>query len=279
MIYFIEQLPVELVGTNVLSYLSMKDIVMLERTCGSKKSHQVFIDVMPYFSHVDLSSLNYTTSTIINWFKNRRCKINNMNILLFSDNPVLQIKDFQVDYVELRIDQYVGMETLQTFLEINILSKVKSIYVEGNQNKDVMEQLSACTENVKTLHLRNSDNCMDWLTVDILTRWKLNAITFTRSQITTKLILLIVTKCTELTSIKLYQDDFDLTSNNINDLIVMVITKSCLKLETLVISSNNITWISLLYISKFQLTLKELDIPRIPNIPTAAIAEECSHAL
>ena len=120
---------------------------------------------------------------------------------------------------------------------------------------------------------------MDWLTVDILTRWKLNAITFTMSQITTKLILLIVTKCTELTSIKLYQDDFDLTSNNINDLIVMVITKSCLKLETLVISSNNITWISLLYISKFQLTLKELDIPRIPNIPTAAIAEECSHAL
>ena len=202
-----------------------------------------------------------------------------MNILLFSDNPVLQIKDFQVDYVKLRIDQYVRMETLQSFLAINILSKVKSIHIEGNQNKDVMEQLSACTENVKTLHLRNSDNCMDWLTVDILTRWKLNAITFTRSQITTKLILLIVTTCTELTSIKLYQNDFDLTSNNINDLIVMVITKPCLKLETLLISSNNITWISLLYISKFQLTLKELDIPRIPNIPTAAIAEECSHAL
>ena len=68
-----------------------------------------------------------------------------MNILLFSDNPVLQIKDFQVDYVKLRIDQYVRMETLQSFLAINILSKVKSIHIEGNQNKDVMEQLSACT--------------------------------------------------------------------------------------------------------------------------------------
>ena len=42
MINLIEHLPVELVGTNVLGYLSIKDIVMLERACGSKKTHHLY---------------------------------------------------------------------------------------------------------------------------------------------------------------------------------------------------------------------------------------------
>ncbi len=42
MLNLIENLPVELVGTNVLGYLDIRDIVMLERTCGCKESHQLF---------------------------------------------------------------------------------------------------------------------------------------------------------------------------------------------------------------------------------------------
>ena len=48
MLSLIENLPMELVGTNVLGYLYLKDIVMLERACGSKTSHQLFLDMIPF---------------------------------------------------------------------------------------------------------------------------------------------------------------------------------------------------------------------------------------
>ena len=38
MFNLLEDLSVELMGVNVLGYLSLKDIIMLERACGSKKS-------------------------------------------------------------------------------------------------------------------------------------------------------------------------------------------------------------------------------------------------
>ena len=49
----------------------------------------------------------------------------------------------------------------------NISGKVESICIYGDQNREVMEQLSVCTGIVNKLVIRNSDNCMDWLTADI----------------------------------------------------------------------------------------------------------------
>ena len=47
MLTIIECFPVELVGMKVLGYLSLRDIVMLERASNSKKSHQLFLDLIP----------------------------------------------------------------------------------------------------------------------------------------------------------------------------------------------------------------------------------------
>ena len=41
MLNLIEHLPVELVGTKVLAYLFIRDIVKLERACDSKKTHNM----------------------------------------------------------------------------------------------------------------------------------------------------------------------------------------------------------------------------------------------
>ena len=48
MLRLLEDLPVELVGANVLSCLDVKDIVILERACGSTKSHQAFMEQIPH---------------------------------------------------------------------------------------------------------------------------------------------------------------------------------------------------------------------------------------
>ena len=60
MLRLLEDLPVELVGTNVLGYLSLKDIVLLERACGSKKSHQAFMEQIPHRPPVVIPSSKHT---------------------------------------------------------------------------------------------------------------------------------------------------------------------------------------------------------------------------
>ena len=166
------------------------------------------------------------------------------------------------------------MESLKPLLESNLRCKVSSMNIVGDLKKDVMEQLSACTGNVKQLHIRYSNNCKDWLTADILSRWKLKEISFNRCVITTHFSSIIAQTCTELTSIKLY-------SNTVDDAAVIAIAQHCPKLETLLLRSNNITWTSLLALSERGLPLNELDIESFPNIPTADIAtgRRCSHAL
>ena len=137
-----------------------------------------------------------------------------------------------------------------------------------------MEQLSACTGNLKQLNIRNSGNCMDWLTADILSRWSLKEIFLCGFLTTAHFVSLIVQICTELTSIKLYSTSVDDAA-----VIAIAIAQHCPKLETLLLRSNNITWIFLLTLSERGLPLKELNISNIPYIPTADIAKRCSHAL
>ena len=65
-----------------------------------------------------------------------------------------------------------------------------------------------------------------------------------------------------------------------NDAVVISIAQHCPKLETLILDRTSmITYASLIALSERGLPLKELDIPYVPNIPTADIAGRCSHAL
>ena len=98
---FIEELPVELVGTNVLGYLSLQDIVMLERACGSKTSHQLFLDMIPYCTPVELSNNQHNNTEALAWFVNRQCKLSSLTIILPGDNPCLHVKNLQVEYFDL----------------------------------------------------------------------------------------------------------------------------------------------------------------------------------
>ena len=272
MLRLLEDLPVELVGTNVLGYLSLKDIVMLQQACGSKQSHQAFMEQIPHRPPVILPSSKHYSIFVLQWFANIQCKIEFLTIQLPGNNHGLHVKNLQVDYFDMQVTEYTTVESLQPILRNKIGFKISNITIRGNTNKEVMEQLSACTVNVKQLTITNSKYCMDWLTVDILSRWKLQAIYVDNSVLARYLLIILVQTCTDLTSIKLY-------SNNIDDAAVIAIAQHCPKLEKLLLWSSNITWTSLLALSERGLPLEELDIIPIPNIPTADIARRCSHAL
>ena len=157
-------------------------------------------------------------------------------------------------------------------LDRNLGSKVKNIFIKGLQDSEVMEQLSACTRNVKQLIISSTCSCIDWLTADVLTNWNLTHIVIKETDLTNSLVSFIVQTCTELITIELYFNTVDAAA-------VIAIAQHCSKLETLVFMSRYITWISLLALSEWGLPLEELHISYIPNIPSADIARRCSHAL
>ena len=183
MLRLLEDLPVELVGTNVLGYLSLKDSVMLERACGSMKSHLTFMEQIPHRPPVVLPSWIHNNMSILQWFTKKQCKIYSITMELPDDNPGLHVKNLKVVYFKLYIGYDTTIESLKHLLEYNVGSNVEEIIIWRNVNKEVIEQLSICTGNVKQLHIRNSNNCIDWLTADILSRWKLMEITFDYSVI------------------------------------------------------------------------------------------------
>ena len=267
MLRLLEDLPVDLVGTNVLGFLTYRNLVVLERSCGSKKSHQAFMEQIPHSPSVELPYKTISTLSTLQWFAKRKCRIHSVDVNLTADNPVFNVTNLKVNNFRLLLDSDTTTESLKLLIDNNMGGKVNGIDISGNQNRDVMEQLSACTLNIKQLTISESYNYMDWLTVKILSRWKLQAINVSCSELSKSSVILIAQTCTELTSVKLY-------SNSIDDAAVIAIAQHCHKLESLLLRSSNITWTSLLTLSERGLPLKELYIITIPNIPTADIARQ-----
>ena len=269
-----ENLPLDIVSSQVLGFLSIRDIVMLERSCGSRKSHKLFLNLIPYSLPVILPFSKQKNISLLKWFAKRRCKIETLSLFIPGDYPCLHVKNILVGKFELLLDSNITMEeNCKRLLENNICVNLNLLVIIGNQNMDVIQQLSAYTKNLKKLLICRSDNCIDWLTFDILTRWKLKTISLSGFTLTTNFVLLLVQTCTELTSIRL-------DSSTVDDAVVMAVAQHCPKLETLILSSNcTITDNSLLALSERGLPLEKLDINPIPNIPTADIARRCSHAL
>ena len=267
-----EDLPVELVGANVLGFLTYRNLVLLERACGSKKSHQAFMEQIPHIPSVELPYNKIPTLLTLQWFAKRKCRIRSVDVKLTADNPVFNVTNLKVNNFRLLLDSDTTAKSLKLLIDINMGGKVNEIDIRGNQNRAVMEQLSDCTRNVQTLNFRFPENCLDWLTADILSRWKLTEIHLYGFGITTTVVLLIISTVPDL--IRVY-----FAGNSIDDAAVIAIAEQCPKLETLYIDSTIITVASILAFSERGLPLKELDMSYIPNIPTTDIARRCSYVL
>ena len=269
----IEKLPIDFVGATILHYLDIKDIVRLERACCSKASHQHFLDLIPHSPAIELSSSNHTDIACFEWFSLRRCKIKSLNINLPGNNLALHVKQLQVGIVNLSFEDNVTMDCCNNLFNSHLICQVKRLRIYGVHNEEVVEQLSRLTGNIETLHISGSFKFRDWLSKDILSRWKLKELSIYNSVVSVSIITLIGQTCTELTSIAL-------DCSTADDAVVMAIAQHCPKLQLLVFYAfTPVTCKFLLVLSEYKLPLKELYIDLIPNIPTADIARRCSHAL
>ena len=228
----IQDLPVELVGSKVLGYLSVRDIVMLERACSSKKSHQALLEQIPHCPPV---CYKYKKKPVLEWLAKRQCKICFLGIGFPEDNHCLHVKNLEVDHVCLDIMSVLTMESLEYLQESTIVSKVRSVNIIIDQNRVVMDKLSVCARNVEHLRARNSYIFFDWLTIDILKMWKLTDIELNGAAITTSLVSLVVQTCSELTNLKLSSHSIDVSA-------VKAIVQYCPKLKTLRLASRDLQW-------------------------------------
>lgn len=76
MLSLLEYLPVELVGVKVLDFLSLREIIMLERASCSKECYQHFLDLIPLCQSLELPTDKQKTKSVLVWFAKRKCKIN-----------------------------------------------------------------------------------------------------------------------------------------------------------------------------------------------------------
>ena len=167
MLRLLEDLPVDLLGVNVLGFLTYQNLVVLERACTSKKSHQAFI---PHCPSVELPYNNIPNLATLQWFAKRKCRILSVDVKLTVDNPVLNVTNLKVENFRLLLDSDTTAESLQLLIDNNMGGKMSNINISGNQNREVIDGISAFTENVKQLTIRYSYNCFDWITANILSR-------------------------------------------------------------------------------------------------------------
>lgn len=270
----IEKLPVDLLGTLVLGYFDLSNIVRLEIACGSRESYQLFLNLIPHAPPVVLPSSKQLTITALEWFANRRCKLDSI-IMYLPNISALYVKNLHVDKLELHLQSNTTVDEIKPLFNNPMSYIVKTIIINCDLDILVLEQLSICTSNVNKLQIYSS--CFyRRLNKTILSRWKLKTLYLDGIQFITPLLTLIVQTCSELTTIQL-------SSNTLDDAVVMIVAQHCPKLEKLILheilETSTLTYQSLLTLSEYKLPLQELSITHVPIIPTADIARSCSHAL
>ena len=183
------------------------------------------------------------------WFVKRKYIIKSFRIPTRRD---FYVRNLRVHEFELFLNKNASIQISEFLNKNNIAHLATNLVINEDLDQEVIEQLSLTTRNVKILtvsNFENANNNNNWLTVDILSRWKLKELCINGNILNLSLISLIVQTCSDLTIIKLY-------SVNIDDAAVITITQHCPKIEILLLTSKNITWSSLLALSERGLPLK-----------------------
>ena len=276
MLEYVLNLPVHVVSRHILGYFELKDLVWLERACSSRTSRQWFLQLSAHCPAVSLdkvcfNELNHTKKTFMwIWCSLKKLRIESISISL-PDMYHQLFLNLLCDKIYLHLDAEVSLQHIEFIKEYG--SKVSSLRIMRKQRKAVMQKLSTYIPNVTTLHIcESTTHTIEWLTEEVVSNWKLQSLIVKDGYI--EVIMNIIKHCTELTYMYLQLE------NNINDAAVTAIAQHCPKLQKLILDSRiTITYNSLIALSEQCLFLKELDIPSIPNIPTADIARRCSHTL
>lgn len=257
-------------GHHVLGYLSVLDLILLERSAASKTSRQIYLNYMPYCPSIQLCEKYQQNLLALNYFQRMRCPIYQVKVCLPAYN--LGTNFSLIDKISLEIIANINIANITLMMEPRVGLKVISLIVKGNQDVSVMKQLSSCIPNVTHLCIHSSVNYESWIDCVISAGWKLDTISVIGSIGVTVLLRLRAALCPHLEVLKLAG------VGDVNDSTIATIAQSFPKLRVLALAGGAYTHVSLMALSERGLPLEELVIPWIPPIPKPD-RSSCMHAL
>ena len=269
----IENLSLDLACVHVLSCLELKDLVRFERASANNHQSKLLLQsLLPHCLPVRIRQYEII-SKVLSWLEKAKCPI--YSVMIRFPSPFLNSKIVVRNY-HLYLSGIIYEDDIEQLIQNEINMKITKLKISYVDNIQILEQLAVHIPNVKKLCIQNFKSTWStevWLTNKLLNNWNLSDLTV--RYITTDRINAISSHLHNLTYLELLYTDFNLS----DDTTIIAILQACPQLIELHLCRGDYTYHTLLAISNRAISLKILDIPIIPIIPTADIAKQCSHAL
>ena len=163
MLEYLNQLPCEVLGHNMLGYLELIDIIHLERAASSHKWQPLLTSILPYCPHIIRFNKFQSNNKAIIWFNKKRCRVQRVrvNVKLLCD---VDFEHSILDNIELTIHQYTTLNDIKP-LQNSVANQIlKQINIDQLQFPAVMEVLFSILINssVSSLNIE-SLNLSQWM--------------------------------------------------------------------------------------------------------------------
>ena len=136
---YLHHLPPIIVGTHVLGYLCLKDLVELDNALFQRKYRTDFLSILPYCPPININHYPnlIRNKTALAWFYKRHCSIAELEIVLSEINNT-NFNNELTKSVILRMDRIMTQSDINI---LNIYKNLTSIDILVEQETRIMEQL------------------------------------------------------------------------------------------------------------------------------------------
>ena len=165
MLEFLNRLPSETLGQNMLGFLELSDIIQLENASTSHISQLLLKAILPYCPPIKVSRHErfYMQSIdSINWFNKRRCNIQFVQIEIKTLHEI-DLNHFVLD-IELLLYGTTSLKDIEPLKNPNIAQRVSCVKIDFDEDHAVMEVLFSLLSNISvhSLEIRAS-NIFEWI--------------------------------------------------------------------------------------------------------------------
>ena len=158
MLKYLIQLPLEVLGQNMLVFLELINIIQWENAAASHESQQLLKAILPYCPPLAVISRKHfeLNHEVINWFTKRSCRIQHIKISLDLLNET-KFEQFLADEIELSVDKKLVLNDTRRLEHSCINQRISSVNISDDQDPAVMEVFFSLLSNkssVRRLYIR-----------------------------------------------------------------------------------------------------------------------------
>ena len=251
---YIKELSSVVVGQKILSFLDLKSIVWLERALASNTMQQTLRSFLLFVPTIQYSIQIPQQLRRLKWFQLHKCRISQGSVYL---NKLTNAFDLEsIENITLFVDGEVNPNTIPLLSDMTSENISEVCFNCEDIDIVIAEGLFARLKNLRYLEI-TCEEC-NWITAAM--RGLQSAVGVGNAILLEKIGL-------------------EFMPEYLPDSAVAAIAKSCPRLLSLDINSDDITVASLLLLSEHKLPLEELKVTALPHFDSPLQVARCAHAL